>query len=192
MPYTTPHPPQRLTALTALLRAGLASDDQLLEVGVALGPTRAVRLLADTGNTGCSGPSDAGPVLVALDPDDAALPDDQRLAVSGLTRGRAIADHAWAALRGGTIALPGCDVVITRTASLSDCERPGPLLLTLADLAAGLAATALAHAPRVWTLAIVDDVSRSAVPDGWSVVTTSSDGIGAQTGLGLIACGAAA
>jgi len=167
-----------------LLWDGLADDAELNRITRALGPIQAVRLLLPTGQNGCRCvASDHAPALVALDPSRAALPDGQLRALGGLLTGCAIADEGWSALHGGTVALTGLDVRVTSLASLGEGDTPGPIVVTLADMAAASAATGSDHAPTVWTLVVVSDARTVTAPAGWTLVHTASDGIPVQSGL---------
>lgn len=186
MPYTTPFEPP--DEVSALLWDGLAGDAELSQVARALGPILAVRLLLPTGENGCRcATSHLGPALVALDLSERALPGGQQQALGGLRPGSAVADEGWSTLHGGTIALTGLDVRITSLARLADGDTPGPIVVTLADLAAALAATSSDRAPAVWTLVVVSDARSGTAPAGWTLVHTAPDGIPVQTGLPVLA-----
>lgn len=187
MPYTIGGSRTSPVHMAALLRQGLATDSVLSTLRLAVGPTLAVRLLMSAAQQGCCCGSTEGPSLVALDPAEEALPGDQVEAVRGLRRGTAVADRTWAALQGGTVALTGLDVLIASSALLASGDEAGPIVLTLADLAAGLTATAEDHAPDIWTLAVVHETLIGEVPEGWRLVATAEDGIAVATGLDAIA-----
>lgn len=170
--------------MIALTRNGLASDAELSGVVSELGTLIAVRLLLPfvRQESGCG--HAPGPDLVAVSPQDAALPPDQAAAVRPLAPGAAIADQTWAELRGGTVALAGIDIRITGVAKLTDSTAPGPIVLTLSDLATGLSATEARHAPVVRTLIVVPGVAAGEVPAGWRVVAVA-DGGGIPISAGL-------
>lgn len=180
MQYTTRRQPRRLVAV---VKEGLATDAELATAALQLGAPVAVRLLVASGGSSCCGSHTSGPSLVALDPADAALPAAQSLVVRTLQPGVALVDQSWAALAGGSVALPYVDVLITSSQEFSCGDAPAPTLLTLTDLAMGLTATAKEHYPRVQTLIVVDEVAAGVVPDDWRVVGRANDGIPVQTGL---------
>ena len=191
MPYTIDR--TELAEVSALLWDGLASDAELDLVALAHGPILAVRLLLRTGQHGCGGAaSPQRPALVALDPAERSLPDGQQQALGGLLPGSAVADETWSWLRGGTVALSGLDVRVAHLAELGDGDVPGPIVVTLADLAAALASTSGDHAPAVWTLVVVADARSGTGPAGWTCVHTAVDGIPVQTGLDVLAFSAGA
>ena len=120
--------------------------------------------------------------MVAVDPLDAALTAAAGSALSGLASGIGVADRDWSSLVGGTIALTGRDVAIVRTADLGGEVGPGPLVLTLADFAASLAAAPNHTLPNLRTLAVVQGVPNT-VPAGWRALLTETDGVPLDTGL---------
>lgn len=191
MPYTVPRPPPSTAA--AVVWDGLAGDAELSLITRALGPILAVRLLLPTGEYGCRCASSTHrPALVALDPTEMSLPGEQQLALGGLLPGSAVADVSWSSLHGGTVALTGQNVRVDRLARLGDGDVPGPIVITLADLAASLAATSGDHAPAVWTLVVVSGARSETAPAGWKRVHTAVDGIPVQTGLDVVAVSAGA
>lgn len=187
MPYTIAGAQTSPPSMAALLREGLATDSELSALQSALGPTLALRLLISAAHQGCGCGSTVGPSLVALDPGEGALPSDQAQALRGLRRGAAVADRGWAVLQGGTVALTGLDVLIASSAEFASGDEAGPIVLTLADFAAGLTATAEDHAPDIWTLVVVREVLTREVPEGWRVVAIADNGIAVATGLDVVA-----
>lgn len=191
MPYTVPLPPP--SEVSALVWDGLAGDAELSLITRTLGPILAVRLLLPTGEHGCRCASSThGPALVALDPRAVSLPGEQQQALGGLLPGSAVADVGWSSLHGGTVALTGLDVRVDRLARLGGGDVPGPIVVTLADLAASLAATGGDHAPAVWTLVVVSGAGSVTALAGWKRVHTAVDGIPVQTGLDILAVPAGA
>jgi hypothetical protein len=176
----------RTEPLRAMLRPGLASDEELNDLAQVCGPVLAVRIVLPTGGGHCGCGSDVGegPALVALDPADAAVPEEQRAAVRLVRPGRAVADTAWAFLSGGTVALAGVDVVVARVAQLGLVPDPGPVLLALSDLATSLGRTEPAFAPLMRTVAVVGSGVGAATVDGWDAQPTAGVGVPVSTGIG--------
>jgi hypothetical protein len=172
--------------LTAMLRPGVATDQELNDLAQMCGPLLAVRIVLPTGggHCGCGGDAGEGPTLVALDPADAAVPEKQRAAVQLVGPGRAVADTAWAFLSGGTVALAGVDVVVARVAQLGLVPDPGPVLLALSDLATSLGRTEPAFAPLMRTVAVVGGGVGAATVDGWHAQPTAGVGVPVSTGIG--------
>lgn len=164
---------------------GLADDAQVGALSAASGgQLLAVRLLlpAEQGcRCGCGG---GGPAMVAVRPDDQALPARERTELQRLAPGVAIADEAWQALIGGTVALGGRDVRISMSGRLSDGTAPGPIVLLLDDLTASLAVSPPQHLPTVRTLAVVcGHASHTRVAPGWTLLPGRAADVPVATGL---------
>lgn len=122
--------------------------------------------------------------MVAVRPDDQALPARERTELQRLAPGVAIADEAWQALIGGTVALGGRDVRISMSGRLSDGTAPGPIVLLLDDLTASLAVSPPQHLPTVRTLAVVcGHASHTRVAPGWTLLPGRAADVPVATGL---------
>lgn len=123
--------------------------------------------------------------MVAMDPGDVAVPAGERQGVQQLSSGSAVADHAWRALLGATVALAGRDVRISSLARLSDDPAvPGPILLPLVDVVAGLRVTAAAHMPDLRTVAVVcGHPTHDLDGHGWQPLTAPGADVPCGTGL---------
>jgi hypothetical protein len=115
----------------------------------------------------CCGAS--GIELVAIQPDDPALPERARRSLRDLAPGHAIASTDLAELAGGWIAMPGVNLRIATTADFGDDHT---VAISFAD------AVALLRAPGGDRLLVRTTVLCEGVPDtvppGWHVVAGSA------------------
>jgi hypothetical protein len=155
---------------TALEWNGLASDSALEALPPVIG--RRLRIAAGEQRRCCGASID----LVAVDPDDPALPVPIQLAVRDLAPGHAIAATDLAELAGGWIAAPGVDIRITGRADLG----AGVVAITLADAAALLTSEG-AHRLLVRTIAVLTRAP-AAVPVGWRVVAEDAESLPLASG----------
>jgi hypothetical protein len=150
---------------TALERDGLAPDSAFADLSPVLG--HRLHIAVGEEHDRCCGAS--GIELVAVQPDDPALPERTRRSLRDLAPGHAIASTDLAELAGGWIAMPGVNLRIATTADLGDDRT---VAISFAD------AVALLRAPGgdrllVRTTVICEGVP-DAVPPGWQVVAGSA------------------
>lgn len=163
------------------------SDDRSLNAlrAAAGGRVLAIRLVLPAEQTGCRcGCGTEGPGFVAVDPQDAFLPETDRAELRQLAPGIAIADTAWPALLGGAVALAGRNVRIAALGRLTTDPGPGPIVLLLGDLVASLRNTNEKHVPTLRTVAVVCGHASHALPvPGWTVLPHRSQSVPVATGL---------
>jgi hypothetical protein len=150
---------------TALEWDGLAPDPALEALPPVIG--RRLRIAAGQQQSCCGASID----LVAVDPDDPALPLPVQLAVRELAPGSAIAATDLAELAGGWIAMPGVAIRIAGRADLG----AGVIVITLADAAALLTSEG-AHRLLVRTIAVLTRAPAD-VPAGWRVVAEDAESL---------------
>ena len=150
---------------TSLEWDGLAPDSSFAGLPRVLG--HRPRIAVGEEHRHCCGAS--GIELVAVQPDDPALPEQARRSLRDLAPGHAIAAIALSELAGGWIAMPGVNLRIVTTADLGDDRT---VAISLAD------AVALLQAPGgdrllVRTTVICEGMP-DAVPPGWQVMAGSA------------------
>jgi len=176
-----------LRACVVVSQLGLVSDAAMAALVRAAGPPRAVRLIVNTASAGCGcgEPHGHSLQLVALDPADVAAPRCQRDAVAAVGPGVAVGDLRWPQLLGGTVALTGIDVRIDRLADLAGDGNTGPLLVSLGDLAASLAATLPGHVPELRTLVVLEEPVPAHLDPGWRREPHRGPTVPVTTGLAI-------